>query len=162
MMSVVALVCYTHPQINILQSAQTPTRTRANTHTHTHKSTLQFSPSAGKYPTNLIPRSLLFFPTRWHMCVRVFVDVSVSVWISMNIFVRVKCVHFQWVPVCSWLFHCHLFHRTQCYTESFSGTIQYVFAAHAFALPTQNGPRTTEISSEMKEKNMKMKHTESI
>lgn len=62
-----------HPPANELQATQTSSM-------HAHKNTLRISTSAGKYPTNL---TLLFFPTRWPKCV--------CVWVSMNIFVRVKC-----------------------------------------------------------------------
>lgn len=68
------------------------------------------------------------------------VRASVCEWVSMNIFVRVKCVHVQIifsVIQCSCLFHCQLFHSNRMLQSLFSDTIQYAFAAHAFAHPTQ-------------------------
>lgn len=114
-----------HPPANELQATQTSSM-------HAHKNTLRISTSAGKYPTNL---TLLFFPTRWPKCV--------CVWVSMNIFVRVKCARVriifpQWFNVV-----CLFFSSTNCY--SFSDTIQYAFAAHAFALPTHK--RTTQTTT---------------
>lgn len=113
-----------HPPANELQATQTSSM-------HAHKNTLRISTSAGKYPTNL---TLLFFPTRWPKCVCVGFHEYICACKMCS-----RSNHFSTVVQCSLPF----FSSTNCY--SFSDTIQYAFAAHAFALPTHK--RTTQTTT---------------
>lgn len=115
-----------HPPANELQATQTSSMHVARTQKHTPNFHIGRKIS-NKINTVILSNSL----------------AQVCVWVSMNIFVRVKCARVriifpQWFNVV-----CLFFSSTNCY--SFSDTIQYAFAAHAFALPTHK--RTTQTTT---------------